>query len=110
MIEPDSGSGLVTIGTTIGEPDNQPTPPHANPPPRRRFNIQISASGNTREDLIELIRYMADEVQSKLDCMNNVMGGCGMGGWYELEDRGEQVTPESYREELKTWAANRRKA
>ena len=76
--------------------------------PRRRFGIRLEGGGDTPEEVIDLLRHMADEMEMNPGTISSTVGGCGHGGHYDVEDRGEHITPETFRADLKAWMDSKR--
>ncbi len=76
--------------------------------PKRRFGITLTAGGNSLEDIVELLEHIAREMTVNPGIMGSTIGGCDYGGHYDIEDRGEHITPASYRQALEDWLSERR--
>lgn len=72
---------------------------------RRRLEVTIKVSADSREAAAEAIRELADTVGSA-GIRGCGMLGVGASGSYEV-DTDESVTAESYRESLDQWVADR---
>ena len=76
--------------------------------PRRRFGIRLEGGGDTPEEVIDLLRHMANEMEMNPGTTSSTVGGCGHGGHYDVEDRGEHITPETFRAGLEAWMESKR--
>lgn len=76
--------------------------------PRRRFGIRLEGGGDSPEEVIDLLRHMADEMEMNPGTISSTVGGCGHGGHYDVEDRGAHITPASFRADLKAWMESKR--
>lgn len=73
--------------------------------PKRRFSVLIDAGGDTREELISLLRHCVDEIEN--GSTELVSGGCGAGGYFTVVEDAA-MTPELYTERLKKYLEEKR--
>jgi len=69
----------------------------SNSAPKRRFEITISAGGDTREDALRLLCQFAEDINSGSN--GAVSGGVSVGGYYEVTED-PVMTHERYVREL----------
>lgn len=79
-------------------------------PPKRRFGFRAEGGADSRDQAIEMLRHMADEMERNPGLIGSTIGGCSYGGHYFVTDRGDHITPRSFRESLAKWMQQTRGA